>query len=225
MKKYFILTIAVTVIVTIIGYKLISSCKASDILDIIPTTILGIITSYIAYQQHLVAKEQKDIAEDKHRLELFGKRFETYKLFLDISLSASKISFYKRTEVNETDHDWVQSEEYRTKVKDEFDALISLGEQSRFLFGNDVFETLNKAREDIFHLDRLIDEIRRQKDQQPESKIFIQDVTSDMSPEIAPLLKNLSEINRNLTHFYSVELPKVMAPYLTIASYKNDDTL
>lgn len=225
MKKYFILTIAVTVIVTIIGYKLISSCEASDILDIIPTTILGIITSYIAYQQHLVAKEQKNIAEDKHRLELFGKRFETYKLFLDISLSASKIYPYKGADMNETNHKWVQSEKNRTKVKDEFDALISLGEQSRFLFGNDVFEALNKARVDIFHLDQNIDEIRKQKGQQPETTIFTQDVTSNMSPEIAPLLTKCLEINSNLTHFYSVELPKVMAPYLTIASYKNDDTL
>lgn len=205
-KKCYLITIISTVIATIIGCKLISYCKISDILNIAPTTIIGIITLYIAYQQHLVTKAQKDIAEDKHRLELFEKRFETYKLFLDISLSASKISTYKRADVNENDHEWVQSEKYRAKVKDEFDAL-------------------NKARRDIFYLDRLIDEIRKKQDSQPEVTHFTQDVTSNMPPEIAPFLTKCSEIDRSLTHFYSVELPKVMAPYLMIASYKNDDTL
>ncbi|WP_058987861.1 hypothetical protein [Acetobacter senegalensis] len=220
-----VVTIAVTVVFAILVDRIIMSCSSIDLLKIIPTSILGAITAYIAYQQYIVSRNQKELAEDKHKLELFEKRFETYQLFLNVAVWSDRICLYRSSEMQENSEKWKKSEIIRSKIQENFDVMVSLGEQSRFLFGEDVFKILADARVDIFTLDGLVTSIREIKSKESEGKSFIEDMVSDSSETIAPILKRCREIRKNLFNFYSEELPKVMGPYLKIAPYKNADTL
>lgn len=224
-KDHLIITIILTFVLSVLIDRIIISCSSSDLLKIIPTSILGAITTYIAYQQYIVSRNQKKIAEDKHKLELFEKRFGTYQLFLNVAVWSDKIYLYRESGMQEEDEKWKKSENIRSKIQENFDVMVSLGEQSRFLFGEDVFKILNGARVDIFTLDELVTSIRDIKSKEPEGKSFIEDMVSEQSETIAPILKRCREIRKNLFKFYSEELPKVMGPYLKIAPYKNDDTL
>lgn len=222
-KNHPVISVVVVVLISVFIDRIIMCFSANDLLKVVPSTIIGLMTLYIAFQQHVVAKDQKKIAEDKHKLELFEKRFETYQLFLNMALWSHKVDTYRTVDIKEDDEKWVQSEENRRKIRENADTMISLGEQSRFLFGEDVFSLLGEARADIFRLNDIVSDIRKIKSEEPESKSFINDVTSDSSERISQSLKTCHEIKKDLSNFYSKELPKVMGPYLKIAPYKNND--
>lgn len=197
-----------------------------EYLTIVPTLIIGSITSYIAYQQHNISKEQKKIAQDKHRLELFEKRYEIYELFLKLSLSSRKIKMYKNLEANpvRSDIEWAESEKYREFVDDNIEKMFSLGEQSRFLFDENVYRMFCDARVIISHHRNVLKEIRIIKSSYTEPTSFTQEVYQSQKPELKVNIDTITKLKSKLDVFYAKTLPEAMEPYLKMAPYTYEKT-
>ncbi|GBR51307.1 hypothetical protein [Gluconobacter sphaericus] len=205
----------------------LSGCSQDVILKAVPTAILGAITAYIAYQQHIISKSQKEIAEDKHRLELFEKRFETYEVFLNIALWSSERKSYKHKSCGDFElidqEKWKESEKYEEEFYENRRKLISLGEQSRFLFGDDVCSVLDKTRKIIFNIEKNIKIIRQKRTRLPEVETIFADMARDSSSEFKPFEDLIRKDQLYLTEFYQKKLPEIMGPYLKTTPYISKD--
>lgn len=201
-----------------------SECSKDVILKAVPTTILGAITSYIAYQQHILSKSQKEIAEDKHRLELFEKRFETYELFLDMALQAHKLSSDRRVyESPEVEGESRKNNlEYLNFIRKNESKMISLGEGALFLFGSDVKSLLSEARGNILNKRVYVEKINELKKKNVPESTFMKEITErDPSEKVSEEI--IRNCNKFLPEFYEKKLPEIMGPYLKMTPYLSKD--
>lgn len=174
--------------------------KYSDICKAVPTIIIGVIAASIAWRQ-------KEIAEDKHRLELFEKRFETYDIFLNMALWATKISLFAERKDSKLKELKIVEEKFNEN-KDKF---ISLGEQARFLFSEDTYIKLNKARESILQLEYY-------------TRIYMESSIIDHKINVSKGWDNENPKDRtqlflSVGQFYTNQLPEIMGPYLKTTPY------
>ncbi|MBS1027192.1 hypothetical protein [Gluconobacter albidus] len=216
-KKYPIWCCIFSVVLGFIIYGIcvfLSECTKDSILSAVPTAILGAITAYIAYQQHITSKRQKEIEEDKHRLELFEKRFECYKAFLNMSLWSHKL---KTSPVSGKETE--ENEKIESSIKENMDGMISFGEQSRFLFGLEVYDFLVDARLRIFKHLQAIDDVKRYADTVKEQGA----PAFGMPPLVQRAAETISETSPELEQIYSKKLPEIMGPYLKTTPYLSKD--
>ncbi len=96
----------------------------------LPTTLVAIAVALIAFRQYHVAKEQKRVAHEKLRLDLFDRRYEVFELTL--AMVASMIDGLQSTE----------SIRANLKVDSDFHVAIA---RARFLFGDDVTSYMNEV--------------------------------------------------------------------------------
>ena len=80
------------------------------------TVFIACFQFILARAQHRLSQKQTGIAEDKHRLELYEKRFETYELFLDLAISAHKLNSNQR-EANLDSHEIKEQQRYLTVIR------------------------------------------------------------------------------------------------------------
>lgn len=101
-----------------------------ELLKAIPALIVGLIAARIAWQQSETAREQRNIAHAKLKLDLFEKRLEYYNALCELTSSV---------------------ESYRDHVKaiDALKRMILLSRQSDFLFGSDVTDLVVEMCEKI----------------------------------------------------------------------------
>ncbi|MBS1083152.1 hypothetical protein [Gluconobacter kondonii] len=202
----------------------LSECSKDVILKAVPTAILGAITAYIAYQQHIIAKSQKEIAEDKHRLELFEKRFETYELFLDMALQAHKLSSDRRVyESPEVEGEFrKKNSEYLNFLRKNESKMISLGEGALFLFSSDVKDFLGVARGNIINKRVFVENINELRKKKGPASTFVEEITErDPSEKVPEDL--IRQYDKFLPEFYEKKLPEIMGPYLKMTPYLSKD--
>ena len=219
------LTICLVVITVLLFFPSIfldhaQGLKYEDVFKAVPALVIGLITAYIGWQQHQTAAGQKRIAEDKHRLELFEKRFETYDLFLRMAVAAHKLtpasSFYINDE--ERDSDYKKNSDRIFLLKENENDLISHGEGSLFLFGPEVKSALDVARGQIFSKLISTEAVNKQVEQNGPSKTFISDF-SRRDPTQRHHREMIANSDEFLRQFYQTGLPEVMKPYLQISPY------
>lgn len=193
--------------------------------------LLGCITTFVAIGQFKLAKAQhalshkqasislaqKDIAEDKHRLELFEKRFEIYELFLNMAINCHKIKKISDIEIYDKAREHCENEKHLKFISDNFDKMISFGEASSFLFDENVKKILDEARGSIFWKHNLIISINVLQTKKSSSTSFVQNSLVD--DEIKPQLHQIRQLNIFLEKFYVEELPTAMGPYLKMTPY------
>lgn len=202
----------------------LSECTKDSILSAVPTAILGAITAYIAYQQHITSKRQKEIEEDKHRLELFAKRFETYQLFLDMSVKSHKLSpnrrVYESPEVEGKDRK--ENSVYLNFIRKNESKIISLGEGALFLFGRDVKLLLSEARGNIINKRIFVESLNDLRKEKGPANNFVKEITEKDPSEIVSE-ERIRQCNKFLKEFYEKKLSEVMGPYLKTTPYLSND--
>ncbi|MFT9115187.1 MAG: hypothetical protein ABF443_13965 [Acetobacter malorum] len=170
------------------------------------------------------AKEQRKIAEDKFRFDLFQKRFETYELFLDMAVQAHKLSSDYR--VYESSEEKVRKQhknlEYLTFIKDNTSKLISLGEGSLFLFGSEVKILLDQARSSILNKHTFIESLNTLRAKKPPITHFVKEISEKDDSEIE-MERIIRECDKFLQVFYERKLPEIMEPYLKMTPYLCND--
>lgn len=188
--------------------------------------MVSVATTYIAFQQYLLAKQQKDIssqqkniAANKLKLELFEKKYEIYEIHLNMALWVSKIKLEKEDKHSslpeEFDEEWKRSEKYEENFVENEDKLISLGEQVRFLFDEEMYSFLSGIRGQILTLETNIQFIRalkKEEKKEKENPLSLIDNSTELSLESA--LKVNRSLNNEIQKFYEKELPERMMPYL-----------
>lgn len=201
-------------------YDFMIKCSNDGILRTVPTIIFGAITTYIAYQQHKISSAQKDIAADKHRLELFEKRFEIYQLFLDMAVQSHKLSPNHRVDNNLEDYDDIieSNSGYIKFIENNENKIISLGEGSIFLFGPEVKIILDEARGNIFKKLKFVKILNGLRDKKGPSNNFIGEIT-EKDPLETVQEKAIIECDKFLKDFYERKLSEKMEPYLRMTPY------
>lgn len=219
------LTICLVVITVLLFFPSIfldhaQGLKYEDVFKAVPALVIGLITAYIGWQQHQTAAGQKRIAEDKHRLELFEKRFETYDLFLRMAVAAHKLTPASRfyTSDEERNLEYKKNMDRIVLLKENENDLISHGEGSLFLFGPEVKSSLDFARGQIFSKLMSTEAVNKQVEQNGPSKTFTSDFSRRDPTERfhRDMIANCDEF---LPQFYQTGLPEVMKPYLQISPY------
>jgi len=178
----------------------------------------------LSQQQVGIAVSQKDIAEDKHRLELFEKRFETYELFLDMALKCHKLSPDRRPyeDSTKTTNEREKNVEYMKFVRDNESKMISLGEGSIFLFGSEVKSILDDARGTILSKKKLVEALNEIRRTDIDTTNFI-DEFSGKHEEEKGYQKEIISYDKFLKEFYEKKLPEIMGPYLKMTPYLSKD--
>jgi len=178
----------------------------------------------ISQQQIGIAVSQKDIAEDKHRLELFEKRFETYELFLDMALTCHKLSPDRRPyeDSTKTTNEREKNAGYMKFVRDNGSKMISLGEGSIFLFGSEVKSILGEARGNILSKANLVESLNGIRRTDIDTTNFT-DEFSGKHEEEKRYQKEIILCDRFLKEFYEKKLPEIMEPYLKMTPYLAKD--
>lgn len=189
--------------------------------------MVGVATTYIAFQQHVLAKQQKNISQqqkniaaNKLKLELFEKKYEIYEIHLNMAWWVSlmdtdiytedrlkELSFYesKRKE---------KSDEAEKNYESNLIKLISLGEQVRFLMDEEIHIFLSSYRSKIMTLHNFniaIRDLRKEKMETPEWNEY---KISQIKDEMGPYIENKGKMWASIMNFYSKELPERMMPYL-----------
>lgn len=179
---------------------------------------------HFTQQQVGIAVSQKDIAEDKHRLELFEKRFETYELFLDMALKCHKLSPDRRPyeDSTKTTNEREKNAEYMKFVRDNESKMISLGEGSIFLFGSEVKSILDDVRVKILSKAELVDSLNDIRRTDIDTTNFISELSGKREEERG-YQEGISSCNTFLKEFYEKKLPEIMEPYLKMTPYLAKD--
>lgn len=193
------------------------SLKYSDICKAVPTVIIGALAALIAWRQ-------KEIAEDKHRLELFEKRFETYELFLDMALTCQKLSSDRGPyeDSTKTTNEREKNAKYMKFVRDNERKMISLKEGSIFLFGSDVKSILDDAVVTILSKAELVEALNEIRITDIDTTNFI-DEFSGKHEEKKGYQKGIILYDKLLKEFYQKKLPEIMGPYLKMTPYLSKD--
>jgi hypothetical protein len=92
-----------------------------EVLKVLPTVVIGIIAGRIAWNQAEIAKQQKQIAQAKLKLDLFSRRLAVYDAIYAVAEAA---------------RDYRSPEDAKQALKE----LIRLSHESEFLFGRPVRE-------------------------------------------------------------------------------------
>lgn len=188
--------------------------------------MVGVATTYIAFQQHVLAKQQKDIsnqqkniAANKLRLELFEKKYEIYEVHLNMALWVSKIKLEKEDKHSylpeKFNEEWKKSKKYEENFVENEDKLISLGEQVRFLFDSEMYSFLSVMRGKILTLEtniQFIRSLKKEEKKEKENPLLLIDNSTELSLKSA--LKMNRDLNNEIQKFYEKELPERMMPYL-----------
>lgn len=139
-----------TVLVSVFVDRVIMCFSENEILKVIPSTIIGFVTLYIAFQQHIISRRQKEISERKLKLDIFEKRYDLYKEYSHLII---KISYDIK----------VKS---LVEVMDDSDKLLPICCEGGFLFGS-------KCRDQMFSILRKINdglEIKEKIEQEVSNK-------------------------------------------------------
>ena len=222
MKKYFncfsFVFLFVVIFVITLNYQNVL-CYNFTFLSGLLTPIIGLVAISISYHQYKNSKEQKIIALDKHRLDLFEKRFEVYQLFLDMSLQCYKIYIVERSEFD-TKAGKIKEEEnlkYIKFIDENENKLISFGEGARFTFDDDVKSLLDEARRNIINKRDFIKKLNEARKEKGATKSFISD-SNDIYED--QYIKIIIDSNKHLRSFFEKRLPDIMDPFLNLKSYK-----
>lgn len=97
-----------------------------ELLKVIPTLIVGLIATRIAWQQAQTAKEQKSLSDAKFKFELFEKRLEFYESVCHLVESAKN---YRSLE----------------DARESLQKIIELERRASFLFGADVQDLVEQV--------------------------------------------------------------------------------
>ncbi|ASC05751.1 hypothetical protein [Acetobacter pasteurianus] len=123
------ISVVVVVLISVFIDRIIMCFSVNDLLKVIPSTIIGLMTLYIAFQQHVISRRQKEISERKLKLDIFEKRYDLYKEYSHLII---KVSYdIKVKTLNE--------------VMDDSDRLLPMCCEGGFLFGS-------KCREEMFSI-------------------------------------------------------------------------
>ncbi|MEJ5156104.1 hypothetical protein WH240_13295 [Gluconobacter wancherniae] len=178
----------------------------------------------LSQQQVGIAVSQKDIAEDKHRLELFEKRFETYELFLDMALKCHKLSPDRRPheDSTKTTNEREKNAGYMKFVRDNESKMISLGEGSIFLFGSEVKSILDDARHEILSKAELVKSLNEIRRTDIDTTNFISEFSGKREEEKG-YQEGIISCDTFLKEFYEKKLPEITGPYLKMTPYLAKD--
>ncbi|WP_133258677.1 hypothetical protein [Novacetimonas cocois] len=191
----------------------------ADYIKLFPTFVVGVITAYIAYQQHIVSKQQKNISKNKLNLDLYDKRFAIYEIFLNMSIWSTSIyenSYEPDQLTREAEFLKNRYESNKENYLKHIDDLNAFCEQSRFLMNDEIYSKLSEARRNIFeargYADSLYDVIQRKK-------IISENDFEAIQANRMEMIGYINQKNQSFNYvrnFYMNILPNMMKPYLNI---------
>lgn len=168
----------------------------ADYIKAIPSLVIGGITAYIAYQQHVVSRQQKNISKNKLNLDLYDKRFSIYEVFLNMSIWSTSIYENEFEPNNLTREKYFLNNRYKNnkgKYLKNIDDLNMLCEQSRFLMNDEVYNILSEARRNIFQARGYADSLYDAMDQKKNIEKGDDDAIMAIQMEIRGYLEAKSE--------------------------------